>query len=119
MASKDRSKAVADALAAGQAVAWLYLLPPGLRDWVGDDDLVNFIVAAVGRIDIGAFKVNWRGHGKAQYHPRMMLALLIYCCANRVSFIASDRTGRASRCRRAFYHRRQPPRSRYHRDPPA
>ena len=30
------------------------------------------------------FKVNERGTGSAQYHPRMMLALLIYCYANGV-----------------------------------
>ena len=44
-----------------------FLLPPDLRDWVGEDDLVHFIVEAVERVDIGVFKVNWRGHGKAQY----------------------------------------------------
>ena len=30
------------------------------------------------------FRVNERGSGSAQYHPRMMLALLIYCYANGV-----------------------------------
>ena len=41
-----------------------------------------------------AFRVNWRGHGKAQYHPRMMLALLVYCYANGV--ISSRRIERAT-----------------------
>lgn len=71
-----------------------FLLPPDLRDWIGEDDLVHFITAAAERVDIGAFKVNWRGHGKAQYHPRMMLALLIYCYANGV--FSSRRIERAS-----------------------
>lgn len=71
-----------------------FLLPPDLRDWIGDDDLVHFIVEAVERVDIGAFKVNWRGHGKAQYHPRMMLALLIYCYANGI--FSSRRIERAT-----------------------
>ena len=71
-----------------------FLLPPDLRDWISDDDLVHFITAAVERVDIGAFKVNWRGHGKAQYHPRMMLALLIYCYANGV--FSSRRIERAT-----------------------
>ena len=71
-----------------------FLLPPDLRDWVGDDDLVHFITAAVERVDIGVFKVNWRGHGKAQYHPRMMLALLIYCYANGI--FSSRRIERAT-----------------------
>jgi transposase len=72
------------------------LLPPDLRDWIGEDDLVHFIAAAVERVDIGAFKVNWRGHGKAQYHPRMMLALLIYCYANGI--FSSRRIERATHC---------------------
>ena len=72
----------------------VFLLPPDLRDWIGDDDLVHFITAAVERVDIGAFKVNWRGHGKAQYHPRMMLALLIYCYANGI--FSSRRIERAT-----------------------
>lgn len=71
-----------------------FLLPPDLRDWVGEDDLVHFIIEAVERVDIGAFKVNWRGHGKAQYHPRMMLALLIYCYANGI--FSSRRIERAT-----------------------
>ena len=71
-----------------------FLLPPDLRDWIGEDDLVHFICAAVERVDIRAFKVNWRGHGKAQYHPRMMLALLIYCYANGI--FSSRRIERAT-----------------------
>lgn len=70
------------------------LLPPDLGDWVGDDDLVHFIIEAVERVDIGAFAVNWRGTGKEQYHPRMMLALLIYCYANGV--FSSRRIERAT-----------------------
>ena len=42
-----------------------FLLPPDLRDWISENDLVHFIAAAVERVYIGAFKVNWRGHGKA------------------------------------------------------
>ena len=71
-----------------------FLLPPDLRDWIGEDDLVHFVIGAVERVDIGAFKVNWRGHGKAQYHPRMMLALLIYCYANGI--FSSRRIERAT-----------------------
>ena len=33
-------------------------LPPDFCDWIGDDDPVYFITAAVERVDIGAFKVN-------------------------------------------------------------
>ena len=72
-----------------------FLLPPDLRDWVPEDDLAHFVIEAVERVDLGAFKVNRRGSGSAQYHPRMMLALLIYCYANGI--FSSRRIERASR----------------------
>ena len=60
------------------------LLPVDLREWVPGDDLSHFVLAAVERVAMGRFRVNERGSGSAQYHPRMMLALLIYCYANGV-----------------------------------
>lgn len=60
------------------------LLPPDLNDWVADDDLAHFIVEAVERVDMHMFHVSRTGSGKAQYHPRMMLALLIYCYASGI-----------------------------------
>ena len=70
------------------------LLPPDLREWVPDDDLAHFVIAAVERVDIHGFKVNHRGTGKPQFHPRMMLALLIYGYANGV--FSSRRLERAT-----------------------
>jgi len=70
------------------------LLPVDLRDWVPEDDLCHFILASVERIPIERFRVNERGTGSAQYHPQMMLALLIYCYANGV--FGSRRIERAS-----------------------
>jgi transposase len=61
-----------------------FLMPPDLRDWVPEDDLVHFIIAAVERVDMKKFAVNHSGSGSAQYDPRMMLALIIYCYANRI-----------------------------------
>lgn len=60
------------------------LLPPDLRDWVGEDDLVHFVIEAVEAVKLWQFHLNERGSGSAQYPPRMMLALLIYCYANGV-----------------------------------
>ena len=57
------------------------LLPPDLRDWVPEDDLVHFVIAAVDRLPLEYFTVNWRGSGSAQHPPHMMLALLIYSYA--------------------------------------
>jgi transposase len=71
-----------------------FLLPPDLRDWVPEDDLAHFVIEAVERVAIGAFAVNERGTGSAQYHPRMMLALLIYCHANGI--FSSRRIERAT-----------------------
>ena len=71
-----------------------FLLPPDLRDWVPADDLGHFVIEAVERVDLGAFKVNHRGTGSAQYHPRMMLALMIYCYANGI--FSSRRIERAT-----------------------
>jgi len=34
------------------------LLPPDLRDWVADDDLVHFIIEAVVSLPVSSFKVN-------------------------------------------------------------
>ena len=60
------------------------LLPVDLREWVPADDMVHFILEAVEQVPLDRFQVNRRGSGSKQYHPRMMLALLIYCYANGV-----------------------------------
>lgn len=60
------------------------LLPPDLRDWVAEDDLVHFIIGAVERLPLSAFAVNHKGCGDEQFPPHLMLALLIYCYANGV-----------------------------------
>jgi transposase/ElaB/YqjD/DUF883 family membrane-anchored ribosome-binding protein len=60
------------------------LLPIDLREWVPADDMVHFILEAVEQVPLAHFQVNVRGSGSKQYHPRMMLALLIYCYANGV-----------------------------------
>ncbi len=62
----------------------LSLLPYDLREWVPEDDFVNFVIEAVEGIPVVKFKINVRGTGDEQYHPHLMLALLIYCYANGV-----------------------------------
>jgi transposase len=59
-----------------------FLLPPDLKLWLPEDDLAHFIVAAVERVPLGSFEVAARAGGKPQYHPRLMLALLVYSYAN-------------------------------------
>ena len=62
----------------------LYVLAPDLRDWLPEDDLAHFVVEAVSRVPMESFRVNERGTGSAQYHPRTMLGLLVYCYANGI-----------------------------------
>jgi transposase len=71
-----------------------FLLPPDLKDWLPEDDIAHFIVAAAERVRLGAFRTNPQAGGKPQYHPRLMLALLVYCYANGV--FSSRRIERAS-----------------------
>jgi transposase len=70
------------------------LLPPDLRDWVAQDDLVHFIISAVERLPLSPFAVNQKGCGDAQYPPHAMLALLICCYAH--GLFSSRRIERAT-----------------------
>ena len=70
------------------------LLPPDLRDWVPEDDLVHFVIEAVDRLPLKTFRVNHRGTGERQFPPHMMLALLIYSYAN--GLFSSRRIERAT-----------------------
>jgi transposase len=60
------------------------LLPPDLRDWVDESDLVHFIIEAVDRLPLSNFRTNTRGSGSLQKSPHMMLALLIYSYSNGI-----------------------------------
>ncbi len=51
-----------------------FLLPPDMKDWLPDDDLAHFVIAAADRVPMTAFQVNDRNSGRPQYHPRIMLA---------------------------------------------
>ena len=70
------------------------LLPPDLREWVPQEDMVHFVIEAVAGMKLTTLKVNRRGSGSAQYPPSMMLALLVYCYANGI--FSSRRIERAT-----------------------
>jgi len=70
------------------------LLPPDLREWVPEDDMVHFVIEAVAGMNLPALKINRRGSGSEQYPPKMMLQLLIYCYANGI--FSSRRIERAT-----------------------
>lgn len=70
------------------------LLPPDLRDWVAQDDLVHFVIAAVDRLPLSCFHVNHKGTGDQQMPPPMMPAMLICSYSNGV--FSSRRIERAT-----------------------
>ena len=70
------------------------LLPVDLRDWVPEDEMVHFVIEAVEGLPLLELRSNERGTGSAQYPPRMMLSLLIYCYANGI--FSSRRIERAT-----------------------
>ncbi len=70
------------------------LLPPDLREWIPEDDMVHFVLEAVNGVAISNFQINHRGSGDRQYPPRMMLALMIYSYANGI--FSSRRIERAT-----------------------
>ena len=60
------------------------LLPPCMREWLPEGDLVWFIIDAVKSMDLKHFYAALRhdGWGGASYDPEMMIALLVYSYAN-------------------------------------
>lgn len=73
------------------------LLPPSLKDWLGEDHLAWFVLDAVEMMDLSGFYSAYRadGHGRAAHDPAMMVALLLY------SYAVGERSSRAieRRCR--------------------
>ncbi len=66
-----------------------YLMPPSLRDWLGEDHLAWCVLNAVGVMDLSAFEGKYRadGWGAAAFPPSMMVPLLLYayCVGERSS----------------------------------
>ena len=71
------------------------LLPVDMRDWLPEDDLVFIVLDAVGTLDLGEFRRQYRadGHGRAAFDPEMMVALLLYgyCQGERSSRVIEKR----------------------------
>lgn len=53
------------------------LLPPDLRDWVPQDDLVRFVVEAINSLPSERFHFNPRGSWGGRYPRSMMQALFV------------------------------------------
>ena len=57
-----------------------FLMPPDLRDWLPENHLAWFVLAAVEEMDLWPFYAAHRVDGKSRpaYEPAMMVALLLY-----------------------------------------
>ena len=60
------------------------LLQADMRQSVSGDDLVPFVIEPLEMMNLPVRTVNQRGNRSRQYPQRMMLALMIHCCANDV-----------------------------------
>ncbi len=58
-----------------------YLLPPTVRDVLGEDHLCFFIHRAVERLDLSAFEQEYSEEGHPAYHPALLLKVWLYAYA--------------------------------------
>jgi transposase len=60
-----------------------YLFPPSPRDWLPEGDLVYFLTDTVATLDLSPIFAHYERElrGQPPFHPRMMVALLLYCYA--------------------------------------
>ena len=60
-----------------------YLLPPSLHDWLPEGDLVYFLLDTVATLELSPIFAHYERElrGQPPFHPRMMVALLLYCYA--------------------------------------
>jgi len=60
-----------------------YLFPPSPRDWLPEGDLVYFLLDTVATFDLTPIFAHYERElrGQPPFHPRMMVALLLYCYA--------------------------------------
>src|SRR4051812_16665103 len=60
-----------------------YLFPPSPHDWLPEGDLVYFLLDTVATLDLSSIHGHYERElrGQPPFHPRMMVALLLYCYA--------------------------------------
>jgi len=58
-----------------------FLMPADPRDWLPEGHLAWAMRRAAGEVDLAPFLAAYRadGQGRRAYHPRMMVALIMYC----------------------------------------
>jgi transposase len=65
----------------------VFLLPPDMREWLPAGHPVYLVIEALGRMDTSAFHAGRRtgGAGAAGYDPDMLLAVLVWAYAHRIT----------------------------------
>src|ERR1700747_2700232 len=71
-----------------------FLRPPSVDEWLPEKHLARFIVDVIDGLDLGRMSRAYRGTGSASYHPRTLLAILVYGYATGV--FSSRRLERAT-----------------------
>src|SRR3954462_6817294 len=63
-----------------------FLLPPDMRDWLPEDDIVHLILDAVAPMDLAAFEAAHKlgGAGQAPFAPAVLLSVLVYAYSHGV-----------------------------------
>jgi transposase len=61
-----------------------FLLPPSVDEWLPQQHLARFVVEVVEGLDLRAMSDSYRGSGSASYHPKVLLAVLVYGYATGV-----------------------------------
>jgi transposase len=64
----------------------VFLMPPDPRDWLPEGHLAWAMRRAAAGLDLAPFLAAYRadGQGRTAYHPRMMVALVMYCYAKGI-----------------------------------
>jgi transposase len=63
-----------------------FLMPPDVREWLPENHLAWFVLAAVEEMDVEPFSAAYRCDGRSRpaYEPAMMVALLLYAYARGI-----------------------------------
>ena len=62
----------------------VFLLPPSVNEWLPERHLARFVAEIIDALDVSAMSNSYRGSGSASYHPKLLLAVLVYGYATGV-----------------------------------
>ena len=79
-----------------------YLLPPDVREVLGEDHLCFFLRQVVERLDLRVFEADYEEEGRPAYHPEMMVGVWLYAYA--LGMTSSRRLGQRGRGGPGFWY---------------